>query len=62
MTNIRTLLIEDIEQRASRQVGQLAKDLVRAQPQEKELVLARLQFERWLADSCRECLLSRSYK
>ena len=61
MTNKRALLIEDIEQRACRRIGQLAKDLVLAKPQEKEVVLAELQFERWLADSCRQCLESRSY-
>ena len=60
MTSVRALLIEDIEERASRRIGQLAGELVRARSDEKEVILAQLQFEHWLADSCRECLQSRS--
>ena len=61
MTNIRALFIEDIEERACRRIGQLAGELIRAKSEEKEVVLAELQFERWLADSCRQCLESKSY-
>ena len=61
MTNIRAVFIENIEERAYRRIGQLAGELIRAKSEEKEVVLAELQFERWLADSCRQCLESKSY-
>lgn len=52
--NIKHLLIRSIEEKASRRMGQLASELIRTDS--KEIVLAQLQFERWLAESCQECL------
>ena len=57
--NTKELLIRSIEEKASRRTGQLAGELIRTDS--KEIVLAELQFERWLADSCRECLQRKSY-
>ena len=56
MPDMKDLLIRKIENRAYRRIGQLAGELVRARSQEKEVVLAELQYERWVAESCRECL------
>ena len=45
-----------IEAKARLRTGQLAGQLVRAASTDKEELLAALEFERWLADSCREAL------
>ena len=55
MRNTKDVLIRVIEARATRRVGRLAADLVRARSEDKELVLAEMDFERWLAESCLDC-------
>jgi len=55
MSNIEDLLVQRIEERAWHRAGSLAGDLVRAASREKEPILAELEFERWLAESCAEC-------
>jgi len=56
MENIKDAMLQAIEAQACRRTGQLAGDLVRVQQEDKELVLAELDFQRWLADSCAGCL------
>ena len=48
-------LLRAIEARAARRLGRLAGKLVRAEPQDKELILADLEFQRWMAESCPDC-------
>ena len=48
-------LIRRMRQRAFRRVGELAAELVEAPSGEKEAILAELEFERWLAESCQVC-------
>ncbi len=55
MRSTKELLLAVVEAKARRRTGQLACDLVRATSANRELVLAELQFERWLAESCRDC-------
>lgn len=50
------LLLRAIEVKARLRTGQLASQLVRAASVDREEILAALQFERWLADNCREVL------
>ncbi len=45
--------------RARFRTSQLASQLVRAASADKEEILAALELERWLADSCREALEDR---
>ncbi len=49
------LLIRVIRQRARRRAGELACALIRARPEAREMVLAELQFQQWLQESCRQC-------
>ena len=56
MENIKDAMLQAIEAQACRRTGQLAGDLVRGQQEDKELVLAELDFQRWLAGSCAGCL------
>ena len=56
MRNIKEQLLRGIEAKATRRTGRLASELVRAQSKDKELILAELEFQRWLADTCGDCL------
>ncbi len=56
MQNTKKLIIEAIGERASRQTGRLASELIEARPEEKEELLAEMQFHQWLAESCFDCL------
>jgi len=59
MSNIKDLLFQLIEERAWYRTGKLAGELVRAPSPEKEPILAELEFQRWLAESCGECISGR---
>ena len=50
------LLLETFKRRAQREAMLLAGELLRAQAEEKEAIMAGLEFEAWLARSCDECL------
>ena len=52
MRNIKEQLLRRIEAKATRRTGRLASELVWARSKDKELILAELEFQRWLADTC----------
>jgi len=54
--DVTDILLEAIRRRSERKVGLLAKELVYAPSEEKEAVLAGLEIERWLVETCRDCL------
>ncbi len=56
MRNIKEQLLRGIEAKATRRTGRLTSELVRARSKDKELVLAELEYQRWLADTCGDCL------
>ena len=56
MTNLKDHIIRIIQRDAAGKVGELAGQLIRAPPEEKEAILAELEFEQWLEQCCRECL------
>ena len=60
MTELQDQMLELIQRHAAGKVAELANEYVRASPAEKEAILAGMDFERWLEQSCRECLLSRN--
>jgi hypothetical protein len=47
-------IIQTIGNNAAQRVSSLAGQFTRSVPQEKEAILAGLEFERWLAESCLE--------
>ena len=57
--NLKDELLRVIAGRAWRRTAAAATQLARAPPDQKELVLAELEFQRWLAESCAECLKNR---
>jgi hypothetical protein len=50
------VLIRVIEVRAHRRTGELACQLIRGAPEEREHALDEMEFQRWLAESCRDAL------
>ena len=55
MNDMKDLLIQAIEENAMRRVGNLANQLVHADSRVKELTLAEIEFQRFLAESCLDC-------
>ncbi len=45
-----------VRERAYRRRGSLAADLVDAAQDDKEAILAEMDFDAWLANACDECL------
>ena len=56
MENPKDLLIEAIRLRADREAMRLAGEFVRAASEDKEAILAALEIEQWVADTCEICL------
>ena len=56
MSKLKDQIIRLIEQNAKRKVAVLASEYVRAKPEEREAIQAGIEIERWLADTCQECL------
>ena len=52
-------LILRMEARATQRIGELAAELVETPSEGKEAVLAELQYQRWLAESCQVCRRAR---
>ena len=56
MTKFKNQRVHAIEINAAAKMADLAGRYVHAAPEEKEAIQAGLDVERWLAESCRECL------
>ena len=56
MRSQKDILVEIIRRKSQRKVAHLAGEFARAASEEKEEILAALQIEQWLAESCAECL------
>ena len=50
MTVDKDRIIRDIEEKARRRVAELSKEFARAKSEDKEEILAEMEFERWLAE------------
>ena len=55
MNKAKRILLEAVRRRAEREAAALAGQLVRGAAEEKEAIRAGLEFEQWLAASCRDC-------
>lgn len=55
MVNLKDVLVTAVENEAHHRRGVLAGELVRARPENKEAILAEIEFQHWLADSCSDC-------
>jgi len=56
MGELKDRIIRLIEQDAARKVSDLSGEYVRAKSKEKEAIQAGIELERWVSESCRDCL------
>ena len=56
MSRAKDRMLDVIRCETEREVSHLAGEFVRAASEEKGALLDALGFEKWLAESCRECL------
>lgn len=56
MKGIKESLLEAICQRSEQEAACLAGEFARAASQDKEAILAALELEQWVAESCEICL------
>lgn len=56
MEENKDLLIRHIEQKSSKKAVELFKKFVSEESEDKDEILAGIEFENWLADSCHDCL------
>ena len=57
MTGLKDHMLEAIVHNSTALTADLADEFVHAAPQEKETIAAGIDFERWLATVCQECLV-----
>jgi hypothetical protein len=56
MSKLKDQIVRLIEQDARARVAALASSYPHAKPEEREEIMAGIEFERWLAETCRICL------
>jgi len=56
MNEVKDMILKALCKRAEREAARLAGEFARAAAEEKEAILAALEFEQWLAVSCQQCL------
>ena len=56
MSQLKDRIVRLIELDARARVAALARSYPQAQPEEREEIMAGIEFERWLADTCAFCL------
>ena len=56
MGELKDRIVRLIEQNAARKVSDLSGEYVRAKPAEREAIQAGIDVERWLSESCEDCL------
>jgi len=45
-----------MQQRSDDRAARLSKEYLRARPEEKEAIMAGIDFEKWLSQICEDCL------
>ena len=56
MGELKDRIVRLIEQNAAKKASELSGEYVWAKPDEKETIQAAIDVERWLSESCRQCL------
>ena len=56
MSKLKDQIVRLIEQDARARVAALASSYPHARPEEREEIMAGIEFERWLAETCHICL------
>ena len=56
MSQLKDQIVQLIEQDARDRVAALASSYPHARPEEREEIVAGIEFEQWMADTCAFCL------
>ena len=56
MSQLKDQMLRLIRDNARSKVAALAGEYVRARPEEREEIHAGIEIERWLAETCQDCL------
>jgi len=57
MTELTDQMLRLVQANAAAKLADLSNRYVHAQPSEREAIQAAIQIERWLVESCEDCLL-----
>jgi hypothetical protein len=52
---MKDIMLEAARRRSEREAARLAGEFARAASEEREEILAALQFEQWMAEACLDC-------
>jgi len=52
---MKEVMLEAARRRSEREAARLAGEFARAASEEREAILASLEFEKWMAQACRDC-------
>ena len=55
MNEVKDMILKALCKRAEREAARLAGEFARSAAEEKEAILAALEFEQWFSQSCRFC-------
>ena len=55
MIPVKEVMLEVVRHRAEAEARRLSCEFVRAASEDKEAILAALEFEKWLAEGCAAC-------
>ena len=56
MNQLKRCILRIIGQKAAARAAALSGEYIRAKPEEKEAIIAGIDFERWLSEVSQECL------
>jgi len=56
MNILKKQILRIIAQRAAARAAALSREYTKANPQEREAIVAGIHFERWLSETCAFCL------
>jgi len=55
MIPVKEAMLEVVRRRAEAEARRLSREFARGAAEDKEAILAALEFEKWLAEGCAEC-------
>ena len=56
MRKLKERILRILQQNSNERAARLTKEYIRAAPEEKEAIMAGIDFEKWLSQICEDCL------
>jgi len=56
MRKLKERILRLLQQNSNERAAKLSREYIRAAPEEKEAVIAGIDFEKWLSQICEDCL------